>query len=378
MTVTDAPASGTGGGADVPPARRQVRLPELDVIRVVASVAVVLWHWTFSGWASAEQPTPGVRFEALSQLTRHGFTAPQVFFFISGFVIVASAQTATPWTYLRARVIRLVPVFWLMCTVTWLVVRDHTVFGPLGADTWLLNMTFLTSIAGGPFVDAVYWTLTVEIAFYATIWLLMSAGRLHQIKGFLLWWVGGGLVIEAIAMGHGGALGHLGFLMRWNSCFAAGICCWLLQQDRSDRFARRLLPLLALLAMRAVWLVTDQFQAHLAPGVDLPPWWGMAIMLAGLAGLVALALHGPTGWISPRAATRWGALGALTYPVYLLHENVGLVLMDRFDWVDRWVLLGLLLVGLIGVCWLVTKAYEDPVVAWLKRRIPASLRPIRT
>lgn len=377
MTVTDAPTSGTGGAAAVPPAPRQVRLPELDVIRVVASVAVVLWHWTFSGWASAEQPTPGVRFEALSQFTRHWFTVPQVFFFISGFVIVASAQTATPWSYLRGRVIRLVPVFWLMCTVTWLAVRDDAVFGPLGVDTWLLNMTFLTSFAGGPFVDAVYWTLTVEIAFYATIWLLMSAGRLHQIKGFVLWWVGGGLVVEAVAMGHGGALGHLGFLARWNCCFAVGICCWLLQQDRADRFARRLLPVLALLSLRAVWLVTDQFQEHLAPGVDLPPWYGMAIMLAGLVGLVALALHGPTGWISPRGSARWAVLGSLTYPVYLLHENVGLVLMDRFDWVDRWLLLGLLFAGLVGICWVVTRAYEEPLVAWLKHRIPAT-RPLRT
>lgn len=374
MTVTDTPvSSGSGGDAAVPAGPRRVHLPELDAVRVVASIVVVLWHWTFSSWASTEQPVPGVRFLGFSQVIRHGFTMPQIFFFISGFVIIQAAQTATPWSYLRGRVIRVIPVFWLMCTITWLVVRNDDVFGPMGTDTWLLNMSFLTGVAGGPFVDAVYWTLTVEIVFYATIWLLMAAGRLHQIKGFLLAWIAGGLVVEAVAMGHGGALGHLGFLMRWNCCFAVGICCWLLQQDRGDRFARRLLPVLAVLSLRAVWLVADQFQAHLSPGNDLPPWGGMALLLAGLVGMVRLSLHGPTGWISPKAARRWAVLGGLTYPVYLLHENVGLVLMARFDWIDQYLLVGILFAGLVAVCWLATKVWEEPAIAFLKRRIPARI-----
>jgi len=353
------------------PAARRVRLPELDVIRVVASLVVVLWHLTYSGWAMRD-PAHTVRYQGLSQVVRYGFVMPQVFFLISGLVIMSAVQRATPWGFFRARVVRLVPMFWLMCTVTWLVSRHQAHFAPLTPQAYALNMTFLTSFAGGPFIDAVYWTLTVEIAFYGTVWLALCSGQLHRLRTLLVGWLFVGLVVELATLHSVGALGHLGFLMRWNCCFAAGVCCWLLQQDRRDRFAWTLLGLCSLLAFRSVYLVADDFNEHLQPGEHLRPWVGGVVLLVLVAGLVGLALHGPTGWISSAASKRWAVAGALTYPVYLLHENVGLVVMARFDWVNRWILVGAVVAAVVAVSWLAMELYERPIQAWLKRRTPAA------
>ncbi|CAN5749953.1 acyltransferase [soil metagenome] len=349
-----------------PPAR-SVRLPELDVIRVVASLVVVLWHLTYSGWAMRD-PVTTVSYRGVSEVVRYGFVMPQVFFLISGLVIMGAVQRATPWGFFRARVVRLVPMFWLMCTITWLVSRHNTHFAPLTPAAYGLNMTFLTSFAGGPFIDAVYWTLTVEIAFYGTVWLALCSGQLHRLRALLLGWLLVGLVVELSTLDAGGALGHLGFLMRWNCCFAAGVSCWLLQQDRRDRFAWTLLGLCSLLAFRSVYLVADEFNGHLRPGEELVPWVGGIVLLVLMAGLVALAVHGPTGRISASASARWAVAGALTYPVYLLHENVGLIAIARFDWMDRWVLLAVVLGAVVAVSWLAMELYERPIQARLKRR----------
>lgn len=367
MTVTDTPST---QGRPITPAAAG-RLPELDIIRVVASAAVVLWHYTFSGWASVDPPTH-VRFVGLSQVVRYGFVAPQLFFFVSGFVIIGVAQTSTARSFLRARALRIVPLFWVICTITYLASRHHPPIGPISPATYGLNMSFLVSIVGGHFVDAVYWTLTVEIAFYGIVWLMVAARQTHRLRPLLVAWLLAGLAIEAVGRGHGASLDHLAFLMRWNCCFAAGICCWFIRQDRHDRFAWGVLGACVPLIARAVWLVAADFQAHLQPGVSLHGWIGALLALGGLALVLWLCLTRPAGGsLTPAAARRWAALGGLTYPVYLLHENVGLILMDRFDWVDRWILLAGTIAVVVAASWALLIWFERPVIAWLKRRIPA-------
>lgn len=361
------PAAAPPGTHPPAPPHRPVRLPEIDAIRVFAALAVVLWHLTFSGWAM-RRPAHGVRYEGLSQVVRYAYVMPELFFVISGLVIMSAVQGTTASAFLRARVVRLVPLFWLLCTLSWLVSRAHGHFGPLSTRDWVLNMTFLAAPAGGPFVDAVYWTLTVEICFYATVWLALCSGRLDRLRTLVVGWLLVGLAVEVLTRSETGALDHLGFLMRWNGCFAAGIACWMLQRSRRDPFAWSLLAVGAVLLGRAVWLVAHEFGAHLRPGVTLTPWIGVAVAEVGLALLVVLALRGPTGWISERGSRRWAIAGALTYPVYLFHENVGLIAMDRFDWIDRWVLLVLVLTGVLAFAWLVTRWFETPV----RRRL---LRP---
>ena len=366
MTITDTtqrkdgPRAPASGG----------RLPELDVIRVVASLVVVLWHYTFSGWAQAE-PATHVRFVGFSQVIRYGYFAPQLFFFISGFVIMGVAVKDTPRAFFRARAFRVIPLFWTMCTITWLVSRHHPTLGPLSGTTYGLNMTFLVGIIGGHFVDAVYWTLTVEIAFYALVWLAMVTGALKHWRRLLPIWLVAGLAIELAGRHQGGLFEHVAFLMRWNGCFAAGICCWSLRRERHDPYLWVIVAISTFLAARSVYIVASDFRAHLQPGVALSGWIGAIGVSVGFAGMLWLALTRPPGGnLSPAAAKRWGVIGGLTYPVYLLHENVGLTLIDRFDWVNRWLLLVAVIALIVAVSWLLMRFVERPAIAWLKRHSP--------
>lgn len=366
MTVTDAPTRRQG--PRTPP--RPGRLPELDVVRVVASLAVVLWHFTFSGWAQKDPPTT-VRYVGFSQVIRYGFVAPQLFFFVSGFVIMGVARNTSAREFFRARALRVIPLFWVTCTITWLVSRHHPQLGPLSPTTYGLNMTFLVGIVGGHFVDAVYWTLTVEIAFYGLIWLAILSGAIDHLRRAIPIWLAVGLMIELAGRNQGGLAEHLAFLMRWNGCFAAGISCWFLRRDRRDTLMWGLFAVSSLLSARAVWIVASDFRSQLQPGISLHGWIGALLMLGGFGLILWLALTRPDGGtLSPSSARRWGILGGLTYPVYLLHENVGLVLIHRFDWVNRWLLLGGVIACIVAVSWMLMRYVERPVIAWLKQHLP--------
>lgn len=98
-----------------------VRYYGLDLLRFLAALAVVLYHYTFRAYNS-DNLSP-VRYEELGQLTRYGYLGVQLFFMISGYVILLSMQGKTVRQFLIARMQRLFPAFWVACTLTFLVVR---------------------------------------------------------------------------------------------------------------------------------------------------------------------------------------------------------------------------------------------------------------
>ena len=54
-------------------------------------------------------------------------------------------------------------------------------------------------------------------------------------------------------------------------------------------------------------------------------------------------------------------IGALTYPLYLLHQHIGYAVFTRFaDTGDRWRVFALLFAALLFVSWLIAALLEPP------------------
>ena len=119
------------------------RLPELDILRVIAAAFVLLYHFTFREPIVHE--IPPTTFPSLNIVTRYGFLGVQLFFLISGFVILMSAEQRSALAFIKSRAKRLYPTFWIACTITFL---SMLTFGaPILKATWpqyWLNMTLLT------------------------------------------------------------------------------------------------------------------------------------------------------------------------------------------------------------------------------------------
>ncbi len=168
------------------PTKDASRLHELDALRFVAAVAVVLYHLTYSNTVQAAFPE-------VDGVTRFGYMGVDLFFIISGFVILWSAQGRSPVAFVIARFSRLYPVFWVALLTTSAVVWHD---GVITIRQILLNATMVPGNLGAGFIDGAYWTLQVELNFYFLIFVLLVFGQINNAEK----WAYGWLVVIALTL----------------------------------------------------------------------------------------------------------------------------------------------------------------------------------
>jgi len=164
---------------------RKLPITGLDVIRFFAAFLVMAHHLAFWSWAVAYEATAnsitgGIpAFPSLTWLSWFGAVGVDIFFVLSGFVILYSAGRDSR-SFARSRVLRLVPgalVSASLSAVTLLTL--HT------TPAWSVATRFLRSIffvPYGPWIDGVYWTLGIEIVFYATIFVLLKTASVERLR----------------------------------------------------------------------------------------------------------------------------------------------------------------------------------------------------
>ena len=147
----------------------------LDIIRFAAAMTVMTFHYDLGANSIHYSWT--------------GWVGVEVFFVLSGFVISGSAEGAAPTAFLRSRIVRLMPCVWICGTVTALF---HAVAGSF-ADLPARYLSTLVLWPIGPWVDGAYWTLPVEIMFYALVLLSLFGWK----------WLTLPMILEAMAMASG-------------------------------------------------------------------------------------------------------------------------------------------------------------------------------
>ncbi|MCX4747183.1 acyltransferase [Kitasatospora sp. NBC_01287] len=338
-------------------------------MRLVAALMVVAYHYIAypSGW-----DTPAEKiFKSAYLPSTYGFLGVNLFFLISGFVICLSCWGRSLGDFLTSRVIRLFPAFWFAVICTSVVLYFYP--GPersLSPSQILANLTMLQDPFGAPEADGVYWTLWIEMRFYLLFALVVWRGvDYRRVVTFCIVWA----AASAAAVGmNSPALSNI--LIANNSWFfIGGIAFFLMWKFRPSVL---LWAIVGLSFLAGQYFVIDNYHGHaLYYHGGRAPVWPVLVLLALFYVLMAgVAL----GWFS-RISWRWlPTAGALTYPLYLIHENIGWSITSRLQHkVPPAELVGSIVVGMLIVAWVVHRVVERPVSKWLRTGFRASFADIR-
>ena len=297
----------------------RARLPDIDLLRFIAAAMVLLYHYISSYIAPRIDDS---FFSAVSLVTRYGYLGVELFFMISGFVIVWSAQKRSAPEFVISRFSRLYPTFWVAMLLTALAIflleplvveSDPT---RIDLRTLAANATMMPQIFDAPRIDGVYWTLEFEIRFYFLVFLLVLFGQMPRLELWLYTWLATCVVSLWISLPW--ALSYF-LLLSYAPFFIAGALFYVVFANGwSIKRALGIMIVMGLCIQSALrhksgFLIPDAASVWIVPAITV---------LFFLVFLVLIRARKP--WVSGAIAYR---LGALTYPLYLTHAAIGLLLV---------------------------------------------------
>ncbi|MCC2277226.1 acyltransferase [Streptomyces sp. ET3-23] len=353
----------TTGGAG-----RAGRILALDGLRLFAALSVVAYHYVAfgAGWRTDAKEL----FPRAFPVAAYGWLGVQLFFLISGFVICMSCWGKPVRDFFTSRVVRLFPAYWFGVVATTLVIA--LVPGPEKPRPWwdvLTNLTMLQEALGVQHVDGVYWTLFAELRFYLLFAVMCWWGLTYRR---VLIFCGAWMAASALCAGVGdGPLRML--VMPDNSWyFIAGIAFYLMYRFRPNILLTGLVLTCFCASLpfaHETWRNTRTYLGHTVP------YWPVVVVIGACFAVMALLATGKLSWIT----WRWlPVAGALTYPLYLLHQNIGRETIRAMrDFLPPHILVPLVVVGMLAVSWAVHRWVEKPVGRWLRDHLVRAFAQVK-
>ena len=321
--------------ADEKDAPRKVRSVALDVLRILAATWVVMYHW-----GGGIPDAPGA-----AAYSRYGYLGVQVFFVLSGAVIIHTALGRNWVDFARRRFLRLLPayVFAVVAAIGMNAVINHGTYTP----SILIQPSGLNLWLEYPSAIGVAWTLLFEVNFYILVGvLILRSGRLAPDTARRA--VMAYLVVTLVLFRVDSTFLDVVLLRPYGPLFALGAIVGL-SGDRSE--LRRNLPVILLGAYQTFDVLLRQV-VYAGDSVGGRETWALGILVVTLGFLMwdSLTSRGrakPSRWRNVVAT-----LSLMTYPVYLLHADYGIRAIDYLrahGWADTYAFAFAAVTLLVGV-----------------------------
>lgn len=322
------------------------RVVELDALRGLAALAVVVFHYTtfYQQEIGHRQPL-GFGFPA-------GNYGVHLFFLISGFVIFMTLErTRTAMDFVVSRFSRLFPAYWTAMALTAAVV--YAIGMPSQQIPVLdlaLNLTMVQQILGAEHLDGSYWTLEVELFFYAQMLLWFALGQLKRIHWIVAAWLAMAVAYAVTEQRHihfSYTLREL-LILRHIPFFALGVLFYRVYTRPQELRANLALIALSLLAIGIA---------------KEPPYLYAALICTAIFGLFV------TGRLRWLRAAPFAFFGAISYSLYLLHQAIGFAIIHRLETAGVHSLLAVVATTalVLALAWALTRFVEQPAMRAIRR-----------
>lgn len=294
------------------------RFTELDGLRGIAALAVVVSH--YGGAYNSRYPNDPMAFYDFS----YGAFGVQLFFLISGFVILMTAFRAKrPSDFVISRVSRLYPAYWISLVLAVVLIYAFNVppFKPSVPEI-LANITMIQRWFLVPNVEDVYWTLAIEMQFYVLILLLLLVTKC-KISDRLVRWGSVAWLLVSMAVSFWAGPYSRGIspqnvdtpvkmvlnvtLAEFGPLFCAGMLLFISRRDG------KLQPLAIVAGIVA------SLNAGLLHGVQ------SALIVLGIVAVFTFVVMRPRTRFLNFAPLQW--YGKISYSLYIVHATLGYVVI---------------------------------------------------
>ena len=271
---------------------------------------------------------------------RYGNLGVQLFFIVSGFVIVESLQSKTIREFAILRFIRLYPLFWILCTVTFIFPYFFPHAATSSVSQYVVSMTMFGDILNeilhtSGLVDPSYWTLTIELLFYIGIGTFVFLFSSTHIRYFLISWLCVSVIAFSLHIDQNFFIKLL--LVRHVSYFVFGGALALIASRLNSKSTiendqnKKILAPTSAKYVDYLLLVGSALYSILIVRKALPPYVTSNIHDAYIVTLIHIAFFISTSLLvyfskyvtHSRVVRLLFIIGGMTYPLYLLHQKIG-------------------------------------------------------
>ncbi|NNC38841.1 MAG: acyltransferase [Hyphomonadaceae bacterium] len=341
-------------------------MSRLDGLRAVAIIGVFIYHFTWF-WTSAAQGQNLLPYDdvlAFIPMADVGYLGVYLFFLISGQVILITLErTKNPVDFFIKRVARLWPTLILCGTLTFIVV---SILGPPELQStipeYLISLLILPPNKIAPvfgasdwqWLDGAYWSLWVEVRFYALFGLIFYVFNKYWFYVWILFSAFCFILTILVQFASVQALEPIGSILiyQYLPFFTLGIAAQLRHRPQYISLLKWVIPasLIHIIILRYPVL-----------GFDLgmiQHWIGLAFIIA----LYAMTVENTVGtkWLEPLSG-----IGRASYSFYLLHQVLGVSLIVGISTVigPQWsvIMIAPLFLLLLVTSSIIYEKYEQPM-----------------
>jgi peptidoglycan/LPS O-acetylase OafA/YrhL len=285
----------------------------------------------------------------------YGYLGVKLFFVISGFVISFSAQNRSALQFAVARFCRIYPAFLFCMTVTFLftLALGGEVFQASLAK-WIANATMVVPAGKLQYtMDGAYWSIYAEIIFYGWIALLIAVGWFsrHLTMAIVIW-----LLISALnQLTLGSFIVEKLFVTDQSGFFAAGVMLFVLRARETN------LQNILVFCLATAFAVLQALDEASINVILINAHLNSATLVLLSIGCIALVTAATTIKRVPLPSFLVVALGGLTYPLYLLHQNIGYIIFNKIgNNMPAETLVALVALAMLAVSYLTWRYIDRP------------------
>ncbi|MFT7828728.1 acyltransferase family protein [Priestia megaterium] len=324
------------------------RLSELDSLRGIAALSVMLYHYLTRYNELFSNPNDSI------MDFKYGKYGVNLFFIISGFVIYMSISHQTDIkNFIVKRVIRLYPAYIFAVILTFMVIKIYSLPGRgVSLKEALLNLTMVQGfIPGINNVDGVYWTLTIEVTFYIIIAFLIIVKLINRITIVSITWLIIASFIQILSTQvESNILNIVNALIitKYFHLFIIGIMFYKLREQRELKYY--------------VVIVTCLFYELI-----FKYYVSNVLVTVFIIGFFCL-INNKLGFLNHNFLI---FLGTISYPLYLIHQNIGYVVINLLDKVglDSNIIFLIPILISLAIATFITFCVEKPIQRYLHRKL---------